>query len=388
MKHRKLREQSWYPYAVAACSAVLLYVLLEHISNIWAAVAKVSGYFLPVLLGCVLAYLMNPLAKLYQRTLFKKVKKESLAWPLSVGLAVATVVAFLLFLLGTLIPQLVESVMTLVNNLDDYMASLRNLLERWGIDKHLDLDKLNMVDNAAKFLSKNLSSIVSASSKAGKGVANWVIALVLSVYLLAAKESLRVGVRRLARAVLNRGNYERVRSFLHRCDGILSRYITFSLLDALIIGITNLVFMGVMGMQFAGLVSVVVGATNLIPTFGPVIGGAIGAFVLLLVKPMHALAFLIFTVVLQTLDGYIIKPKLFGNSLGVSGLLILVSIVVMGNIFGVVGILLSIPVAAILDFVYRDAFLPWLEERGERRQKLSAEKEAKDAADELPEETE
>ena len=220
MKHRKLREQSWYPYAVAACSAVLLYVLLEHISNIWAAVAKVSGYFLPVLLGCVLAYLMNPLAKLYQRTLFKKVKKESLAWPLSVGLAVATVVAFLLFLLGTLIPQLIESVMTLVNNLDDYMASLRNLLERWGIDKHLDLDKLNMVDNAAKFLSKNLSSIVSASSKAGKGVANWVIALVLSVYLLAAKESLRVGVRRLARAVLNRGNYERVRSFLHRCDGI------------------------------------------------------------------------------------------------------------------------------------------------------------------------
>ena len=388
MKHRKLREQSWYPYAVAACSAVLLYVLLEHISNIWAAVAKVSGYFLPVLLGCVLAYLMNPLAKLYQRTLFKKVKKESLAWPLSVGLAVATVVAFLLFLLGTLIPQLVESVMTLVNNLDDYMASLRNLLERWGIDKHLDLDKLNMVDNAAKFLSKNLSSIVSASSKAGKGVANWVIALILSVYLLAAKESLRVGVRRLARAVLNRGNYERVRSFLHRCDGILSRYITFSLLDALIIGITNLIFMGVMGMQFAGLVSVVVGATNLIPTFGPVIGGAIGAFVLLLVKPMHALAFLIFTVVLQTLDGYIIKPKLFGNSLGVSGLLILVSIVVMGNIFGVVGILLSIPVAAILDFVYRDAFLPWLEERGERRQKLSAEKEAKDAADELPEETE
>ena len=141
-------------------------------------------------------------------------------------------------------------------------------------------------------------------------------------------------------------------------------------------------------MQFAGLVSVVVGATNLIPTFGPVIGGAIGAFVLLLVKPMHALAFLIFTVVLQTLDGYIIKPKLFGNSLGVSGLLILVSIVVMGNIFGVVGILLSIPVAAILDFIYRDAFLPWLEERGERRQRLSAEKEAKDAADELPEETE
>ena len=90
---------------------------------------------------------------------------------------------------------------------------------------------------------------------------------------------------------------------------------------------------------------------------------------LLLVNPMHALAFLIFTVVLQFLDGYVIKPKLFGDSLGVSGLLILVSVVVCGNMFGIVGILLSIPLAAILDFIYRDYLLPALEVRRARSDK-------------------
>ncbi len=376
MKHRKLSEQSWFPYAVAGCVVVLFYVLLEHMSNIWEALTKIGGYFLPVFLGCVLAYMINPLAKLCQRTIFKKVKNDSLGWSLAVGLAVLVVVLFLLFLLGTLIPQLIDSVTTLLNNVDDYMASLRKLAEHWGLGKHMDLDSIlsssgDMMGKLAQVITKNLSSIVSASSKAGKGVANWAIALVLSVYLLAAKDRIKPGLRRLGRACMSPGHYEYVRSFLHRCDGILSRYITFSLLDALIIGIANLIFMWIMRMQFAGLVSVVVGFTNLIPTFGPIIGGAIGGIVLLLVKPMHALIFLIFTFVLQGLDGWVIKPRLFGNSLGVSGLLILISIVVGGNILGVVGILLAIPFAAILDFVYKEAFLPWLEKKGERRTKTA-----------------
>ena len=375
MKKRKFHEQSWYPYAVAICLGVLLYVLLEHMSNIWGAVTKVSGYFLPVLLGCVLAYLMNPLAKLYRRKLFGKIKKPSTAWSLSVALAVLTVVLVLAFLLGTLIPQLIDSILTLVGNVDDYMDSLRNLLEHWGLAKHLKLDGLltssgDVVGKIAAFLQKNLSSIVSAGSKAGKGVANWVIALFLSVYLLAAKDSLKLGVRRLARASMSKRSYGKACTFLRRCDEILSRYITFSLIDAMIIGVANVILMWIFGMQYAGLVSVVMALTNLIPTFGPIIGAVVGGFVLLMVNPVHALIFLIFTLVLQSLDAYFIKPKLFGNSLGVSGLLILIAIVVGGNIFGIVGILLAIPFAAILDFSYKEAFLPWLEALGEKRMKM------------------
>jgi predicted PurR-regulated permease PerM len=142
------------------------------------------------------------------------------------------------------------------------------------------------------------------------------------------------------------------------------------------VGGANAVFMAICGMQYVGLVSVVCGVTNLIPSFGPVIGAVIGGFILLLVNPWHALLFLGFTAVLQTLDGYVIKPKLFGDSLGVSGLLILISIVLFGNIFGVVGILLAIPLAAIIDFTYEEGILPLLEMR---RAKLDAEEAADEA---------
>ena len=116
-------------------------------------------------------------------------------------------------------------------------------------------------------------------------------------------------------------------------------------------------------MQYIGLISVIVAVTNLIPNFGPIIGGVIGAFVLLLVNPLHALIFIAFCIILQFVDGYILKPKLFSGSLGVSGLLILIAGIVLGDIFGVLGMLLSLPAAAILSFIYQDYFLSRLEKR-------------------------
>ena len=108
------------------------------------------------------------------------------------------------------------------------------------------------------------------------------------------------------------------------------------------------------------------------------IGAVIGGFILVLVKPMHAFMFVIFTLILQTCDGYIIKPKLFGDSLGVSGLLILVSIIVCGNMFGIIGILLAIPLAAIADFVYGEELIPLLERRkAERKAAESIKQEEK-----------
>ena len=155
-----------------------------------------------------------------------------------------------------------------------------------------------------------------------------------------------------------------------KCNYIRVRYFVLSLIDAVMVVGATAVFMAIARMDYVGLIAVVCGVTNLIPSFGPIIGGAIGGFILLLVNPWHALIFLAFTGVLQTLDGYVIKPKLFGDSLGVSGLLILVAIIVFGNIFGVVGILLAIPMAAILDFSYEEGILPYLEAR---RKKLDAE---------------
>jgi predicted PurR-regulated permease PerM len=180
---------------------------------------------------------------------------------------------------------------------------------------------------------------------------------------MAEKRRLKAGALRLMRAVFNREKFNDVCIFLRKCDGILNRYIIFNLIDCFAVGIATAIFMTITGMEYVGLVSFVVGITNVIPTFGPVIGSVIAALVLLMVKPTHALIFLIFMLVLQTVDGYVLKPRLFGNSLGVSGMWILMGIVVGGNMFGVGGILLAIPAVAIIDFMYTNYILTRLEKK-------------------------
>ena len=356
-------------------------MLLTHFGAVTQGIATFIGYFKVVLMGCVLAYIMNPLAKMLYYKVFKWVKKEGLRWTVSIAITVIIVILVIGFLLGTLIPQLMDSLMMLVNNFDMYLASLQGLLESWGLGDSFDLDKLmsssgEIAQRVQAYINENANTVVNTTTAAGKGILSWVIAFILSVYMLAAKDRLKGGINHLLSTLLTKKHFNSLLKFFSRCDQILVSYIVSSLLDSLIVGVVNAVFMSLMGMQYVGLISVIVALTNLIPTFGPIIGGAIGAFILVLVKPWHALAFFVFTLVLQFVDGYIIKPKLFGSSLGVSGLLILISVLVCGNIAGVVGILLSIPLAAILNFVYVDVTLPYLEKRAAKREAAEAKSKA------------
>ncbi len=366
MRINDFKGKRWSGYILVAFLSITFYVILSNLGVVWNALRSFLDNFTPLILGCVLAYLINPLAKFYARTLFIKIPKDKMKWTASVILGMLTVILFLGFLLGTLIPQLIDSIKTFAGNFDGYIAALESLGEKFDISKYVEMDKVwafseNLFENCKNYIVDNIGNIINASADAGKSIVSWILGLILSIYLLLSKDSLKRGMKRLLRALFAEKTYDGVLVFFTRCDAILARYIVYSLIDGLIIGIVNAVFMGILGMQYAGLVSVVVAVANLIPTFGPAIGAVIGGFVLLLVNPLHALAFLIFTCVLQILDGYILKPKLFGDSLGISSLLILVAVIVGGNMFGVVGILLAIPVVAILDFIYKDYILASLE---------------------------
>ena len=384
MKKKKFSNQKWYNNAVAIVIGVVTYVALTHLKEISAALRGVGSFFEAVLIGCVIAYLVNPLAVILEENIFSGVRKKNVRWMLSVFVAMLAVLSVIVVLFIMLIPQLIESIALLVSNMDGYINSLSELIQGLnipGLDVQTQINQFldsseDLIKTGTQLLSSSLKSILTASKGIGKNIVNAFLALILSVYLLGSKDSLKVGSMRLLKALLPDKGYNVTVTFLKRCNNILVRYISFSLLDAAIVGGVNAVFMAMTGMQYVGLVSVVVGVTNLIPSFGPVIGGAIGAFILLLVNPWHALMFIGFTLVLQTLDGYVIKPKLFGDSLGVSGLLILVSIIVFGNIMGVIGIFLAIPLAAIIDFSYEEYLLPYLE----RRKKMLAAEEAAEEA--------
>ncbi|MCR5420430.1 MAG: AI-2E family transporter [Lachnospiraceae bacterium] len=369
MRKRSIKDAPWYPMAVALCIAVVFYIILSHIGSVLMGIGTFIRFFRPVIFGCILAYIINPLSKLFKRKVFKRIKTENKSNLLSTTMTFIVVIAFLVFMMIVLIPQLAESAQTFSNNFDEYYESLNIMLNKVSIGG-LKLDIKSIVgssENAmlyvADFIGENMNKILDYSANAGKNIADWLIAFILSIYLLAEKGRIKAGLSRLLKALFSNEKYMKIVSFLRKSDDIFNRYIAFNLIDSLIIGSLNAIFMGVLGMEYTGLVSFVVGITNIIPTIGPIFGAVIGAFVLLMVKPTNALIFIIFTLILQTLDAYIIKPRLFGNSLGVSGLWVLVGIVVGGNMFGIVGILLAIPLIAIIDLIYNTYLLPWLENR-------------------------
>ena len=362
-------KRSWYPHAVAACVAVLLYVLLTQLGNILGSIGTFIGYFSTVIQGFVIAYLVAPLSRLYQRSLFRAVRRKKVRDLLSNALSFLTVILLVVFFLILLIPQLISSITTFAENLGGYAEAFAATLERldlsaFGVDSgSLISSSEDILHNVTVFVRNNVSSIVSTTRGLGQSLMQWLIAFLLSMYLLSEKEMLKNGIKRLLKALLPDSVFERSLTFFSRCDAILSRYIIYSLMDSVIVGVANIIFMTAFRMPYVGLVSFIVAALNLIPTFGPMIGALLGAFILLMAEPLHAAAFLIFTFFLQTVDGYILKPRLFGGTLGVPGLFILTGVIVGGKMFGVVGILLAIPGVAILDFIYREYLLPGLEAR-------------------------
>ncbi len=364
-------KQNWVAYSVALCTGILFFVIISNIGNIWSGLKVLYSFISPIIGGAIIAYLLNPLMVFYEKTLFKKIKNHVIQRGLSVFLTFVTFVLAIVILLIALIPQILDSISTIIDNLDVYVATLQDLLSRVGtsaqelkIDIHSLTDMgTNMLSSFTENLPDNINSIVSTSVNIGTSIITSVIAFILAIYFLSDKEHMVGGMTRLLSLILTDKQYKEWSDFWRRCNSILIRYIGGDILDAILVGVANLIFMNCTSMSYAVLISLVVGVTNLAPTFGPIVGAVIGAFILVLVNPWHALWFLIFTVILQTLDGYVIKPKLFGNTLGISSVWILIAIIVFGRVFGIMGVLLAIPFAAIIDFSYRELFIVWLEKR-------------------------
>ena len=365
-------NKRWVDLAIALCIAAAFYLGLSHISVLGGAFRKIIHYISPVLIAIAIAYVMDPLVNLFQNKFLTKIKNETLRRNCAVVLSVILMIVLLVLLIWQLVPQMIDSVITFATNLGSYARSLEKLLENLAeLAATYNIDLSGIVSSGGNILNQiaalapkiSGSSIVDTSFHVGKNVANGLIAFILAIYFLADKKRLRNGFKRMVRSILPERAYAVGSRFWVRCNSILIRFIIFDLIDGIIVGVVNAIFMTIAGMPYIVIISTMVGVTNLAPTFGPIVGGAIGAFILLLVNPWYALWFLIFTIALQTVDGYISKPKLFGNQLGVPAVWILIAIVVGGRMFGVIGIVLGIPAAAILDFTYHENILPWLEKK-------------------------
>ena len=366
MKHIDWKNKNWAPYTIATCSAVVLYFLLNNIGWLFKGLGIFVNVLKPVLIGVILAYIVNPLVNLVEKYPLKFIRNRRLARNIAVALGLIIVIIPFIALMIVLILQVVTSIIDFINNIPTYEVNIRNFINSFSSNDHkfnINIDKIDEAFNKGgeiirSYISKKGSNesgdFSQTAANVGSSISNWAIGFLISIYILADKVRIKSIGKKLVGKIWHDEKYDRAIVILRKCNKILIKFIVCELIDALIVGISNYIFMIILGMHYSILISAVVGITNLAPTFGPIIGGVIGGFILVLDNPWNALWFIIFTIILQTIDGYIIKPKMYGGTLGVPSIWILISIVVGGRAFGIPGIILGIPVAAIISYILNE----------------------------------
>lgn len=370
-------SQHWGVYSLTAIVGVVTFLALSHLGDIFSWIKWGINLMSPIFIGIIIAYLVDLIVVFFERKVFKKMKNARAKNIISVVISIVIVLAVITSFCWFVLPELISGVTRFISDAKNYthiieenLIKLDEYAKRYGID----LGASNWTESAytgigtwISVFTASLSATLNTVMSVGAVLLNVLVGAILAVYFLIGKRRIFMGVAKFRHSYLTDAQYRKHSLFLRRCLDIFSKYISYTILDAIGVGIVNAVFMLIAGMPNVALVSVVVGVTNLLPTFGPIAGGIIGAFLLFIEDPMYAVVFVIFTLVLQTIDGYVVKPKLFGDSMGLPSVLTLIAIVMGGKLFGPVGILLAIPSAAVLSILYSESLLPWLERRKNAR---------------------
>ena len=312
-------------------------------------------------------------------------KKEKTARTCSrvVGILFAFAMGALIIwlLLVMIIPQLWQSIVDLVNSMPGYYRSVEAWVLRLLDDNPQILSYANrildqMYTYLEDFLRNDLlgwlqtivvnvtSSAVSSIVAVVRSVVNMVIGLVTAVYILYSKDLFLAQSKKLLVAACKPETADRWMAYGRQVDQIFNSFIIGKLIDSLIVGILCYIGTSIMGAPYGVLIATIIGITNLIPYFGPILGTIPCAVLILLDDPMTCVYFVIFILVLQQVDGNILSPRIMSSTVGVSGFWVLVSLAIGGGLFGIVGMLLSVPVFAVVQMLLADRINRTLESKG------------------------
>ena len=354
---------------IMAC--VVLYFALLRLDSITNAVSMVIDVLKPILYGMVIAYLLNPIVKQVDRILVPRLEKymqKNRAKKCSRGIGVILSLVFLFALItalcNMLIPELVKSIRDLIitlpgqlNNVVDWFNHLqasdtamgilmRNALEE-GTTTLQNWLRTDLMPQANTIMSNLTVGVLNILNE----VLNFLIGLIVSVYLLFSKEQYSAQCKKMTYAFLKTNHANMLLHLTKKSNEIFGGFIIGKIIDSAIIGVLCFIGLSLIKMPYTLLVSVIVGVTNVIPFFGPYIGAIPSAFLILLSDPKKGLYFIIFILVLQQIDGNVIGPKILGNSTGLSPFWVVFSILIGGGMFGFVGMIMGVPTFAVIYYI-------------------------------------
>lgn len=339
--------------------------------------SKILNVISPILYGIALAYLLSPIQNFFEEKLLcfpsRKRWQKSLKRGLAVVMTMLVLLAVAVAIVLIFVPSIATCVEMLNNNLGVYLQELEQNLERylnrlnpdgvWGklyayLKRALDVDEnktllSQLTPKIAEWLtgllsSENLMKIFSVGSSVVSALIDLVVVLIFTIYLLISKERQAARVKKLLAAFCKPERVERIYRFGKMTDERVGRYLRVQVLDSILVGVVSYIVYVIIGVPLAPLLALISGVTNIIPYFGPFIGGIPNGLLVLLAAPEKLLPFIISVLIIQQIDGNILVPIMQSTSMQMDTFWVLAGITVMGGFFGLPGMIVGVPFFAVL----------------------------------------
>ena len=354
-------------WGLVTYTIILTYVIFNF-ENIILGGRNMISIISPFIIGIAMAFILNMVMGIFEKRIFKfldnknYVKYSNFKRPISVVSTFITIFAIIIGLIIFIIPQLIDSISTLTDTIPGYIKSFESLIDRYVSNTEILSTIWNnflvawkeVLQFTSQVLVTSLSGVLNITLGFTSGLFNFILSLIFSVYMLLNKEKLQLGIRKIIYACSKKSFADKIMYLGKVANESFSSYIGGQFLEAIIIGVLCFIGMIIFKMPYALLISVLIAVTALIPIFGAFIGTIPSAFIILIIDPRKALWFIIFIIVLQQIEGNLIYPKVVGNSVGLPPIFVMLAMLIGGNTFGLLGMLLGIPIFSVIYKISRE----------------------------------
>ena len=341
---------------VVALVTVLVYEIFENMHDVSAAVGTFFSVLKPVFIGIAFAFIANMPMRFLETRVFKRWKICSLkraVCQLLAMLFILLVVAAMLFLI---IPRIAGSVVALANGMDGYIESLTawgsDLWDRLNLNPGVEERIQSAVQTILAQLDELLSALVAGAAKFTVSIASTLVdvffAAIISIYALFNKEKLIFQAKKVVVAIFSERRAERILDVSTRTNQALNHYFYGMIIECTILGTLCFIAMTIFGFPYALLISVVVGVTQIVPIIGPWVSALFGALIILVSDPSRVIWFIVLVLVVQQIEANVFYPRVVGSAVGLSGIWVMIAVLLGSGLFGIVGIVLCVPVMAVL----------------------------------------
>ncbi len=340
--------------------ALIFVMIVKYSDFIFSKAGMIILIFKPIIIGCVIAYIINILTSMIENIgVFKSQSSPLYKYRRPISILLSFVIIFLVItlLVKIIIPQIVDAfsvviagVPPIIDKFSKWLVNTVSVPEVGNFVNSLDISWPSLIQKVTTYLTTGLSGVLSSTFVIVNGVTgvvmNFVIALIFAIYILGGKDKLAYQFNIVFKTYVNSKIYNKVMYFLNVANDTFKKFIIGQFTEAIIIGVLCTLGMMLLKFPYATMIGTLIGTTALLPVVGAYLGAFIGAFMIFTVNPIHSIGFLVFIVVLQQLEGNLIYPRVVGSSIGLPGIWVLGAVTVGGGIGGITGMLIAVPLTA------------------------------------------